>query len=96
MEKNSSPAVNSEEPIFMKSEAIIHCLFGDDMMHTRTSTKLKDEFLRKYSKDLNITGGCLKKTFVGMEVEQDNKTIELHLDHYVNEMLTEYKDYIEK
>ena len=36
------------------------------------------------------------KTFLGMEAEQDNKTIKLHLDHYVHEMLAEYKDYIEK
>ncbi len=31
-----------------------------------------------------------------MEVKQDNKTIKLHLDHYVQEMLTQYKDYIKK
>ncbi len=35
-----------------------------------------------------------------MGVEQDNKTIKLHVDihadHYVHEMLTEYKDYIKK
>jgi hypothetical protein len=30
---------------------IIHWLSVEDMMHTTTSTKLKDEFLRKYSKD---------------------------------------------
>ncbi len=36
------------------------------------------------------------KAFLRMEVEQDNKTIKLHLDHYVQEMLTEYKDYIKK
>ncbi len=36
------------------------------------------------------------KTFLGMEVAQDNKTIKPHLDHYVHEMLTEYKDYIKK
>ena len=99
MEKNGYPAVNSEKTIFMKREGehfIIHGLFVDDMMHTTTSTKLKDEFLRKYSKDFNITGGGLMKTFLGMEVEQDNKTIKLHLDHYVQETLAEYKDYIKK
>ncbi len=47
---------------------IIHGLFVEDMMHTRTSTTLKDEFLSKYSKDFNVTGGCLMKTFLGMEV----------------------------
>jgi hypothetical protein len=31
-----------------------------------------------------------------MEIEQDKKTIKLHLDHYVHEMLTEYKDYIKE
>ena len=76
---------------------IIHGLFVDDMMHTTTSTKLKDEFLRKYSKDFNIIGGGLVKGFLGREVEQDNKTtIKLHLDRNVHEMLTEYKDYIKK
>ncbi len=36
------------------------------------------------------------KTFLGMEVEQDNKTIKLHLDRYVQETLAECKDYIKK
>ena len=90
MEKNGYLAVNSEKTFFMKREGehfIINGLFVDDMMHTTTSTKLQDEFLRKYSKDFNITGGGLMKTFLGLEVEQDNKTIKLHLDHYVQEML---------
>ncbi len=47
-------------------------------------------------KDFNITGGGLRKMFLGMKVEQDNKTIKLHLDHHVHEMLTKYKDYIKK
>ncbi len=49
------PAVNSEKAIYMKREGdhfIFHGLFVDYMMHTTTSTKLKDNFLRKYSKDL--------------------------------------------
>ena len=72
MEKNGYPAVNSEKTVFMKRVAehfIIHGLFVDDIMHTTTITKLKGEFLRKYSKDLSITGGGLMKTFLGMEVE---------------------------
>ena len=36
------------------------------------------------------------KAFLGMQVEQGNKKIKLHLDHYVQEILTEYKDYIKK
>jgi hypothetical protein len=59
------------------------------MMHITTSTKPTDKFLREYSKDFDINGGSLIKTFLGMEVDQDNKTIKIHLNHYV---LTEYKD----
>ncbi len=38
------------------------------------------------------------KTFLGIdsELEQYNKTIKPHLDNYVHEMLTEYKDYTKK
>ncbi len=53
------------------------------MMHTAANTKLKDELMRRYSKDFKITGSDLMKTFFGMEIEQDAKTNKLHLDHYV-------------
>ena len=99
MEKNGYPAVNSEKTIFMKREGndfILHGLFVDDMMHTSTSASLKKEFMMKYSKDFNITGGGLMESFLGMQVEQKDNTIKLHLDHYVQEMLTEYKDYIKR
>ena len=36
------------------------------------------------------------KTFLGMEIEQSNRSIKLHLDHYIREMLNEYKVYIKK
>jgi hypothetical protein len=99
MEKNGYPAVNSEKTIFMRREGkdfILHGLFVDDMMHTSTNARLKEEFMKKYSKDFNITGGDLMKSFLGMQVEQGDNKIKLHLDHYVQEMLTEYKDYIKK
>ncbi len=60
MEKNGYPAVSSQKAIFMKWDGdnfIIHGLFVDDMMHIPTCDKLKQEFLAKYSKDFNITGG---------------------------------------
>jgi hypothetical protein len=41
---------------------ILHCLFVDDMMHTSTNARLKEEFMKKYPKDFNITGGDLIKT----------------------------------
>ncbi len=30
---------------------------------------------------------------LGIEIEQSNRSIKLHLDHYVSEMLNEYKAY---
>ena len=37
---------------------IIHCLFVDDMMHVPTCDAFKQEFMAKYTKDFQITGGC--------------------------------------
>ncbi len=36
------------------------------------------------------------ETFLGMEVEQPGRVIRLHLDSYIQEVLTEYKAYIKK
>jgi hypothetical protein len=74
---NGYLAVNKEKRIFKKtkgSEYIIHGLFVVDMMHNITlhissCDELKKEFMDKYSKDFEITGGGLMKTFLGMEVE---------------------------
>jgi hypothetical protein len=43
------------------------------MKHTSTSTKLRDEFMQKYSKsqDFKITGRGPMKTVLDMEIEQD-------------------------
>jgi hypothetical protein len=99
MEKNGYPAVNSEKTIFMKRDGddfIIHGLFVDDMMHIPTCERLKTEFLEKYTKDFDITGGGLMETFLGMQVEQSKKAISLHLDNYIRELLDEYKAYATK
>jgi hypothetical protein len=99
MEQHGYPAMNSEKAIFMKREGaefIIHGLFVDDMMHIPTCDKLRDEFLELYKKDFEITGGGLMETFLGMEVEQPGEVIRLHLDSYIQEVLTEYKAYIKK
>jgi hypothetical protein len=63
---------------------------------TTRLNKLKNKFMEKYSRGFNITGGGLMKTFLGMEIEQSNRSIKLHLDHYIREMLNEYKTYIKK
>jgi hypothetical protein len=57
---NGYLAVNSEKTIFKKtkgSEYIIHGLF-DDMMLISSCDELKKEFMDKYSKDFEITGGA--------------------------------------
>jgi hypothetical protein len=38
------------------------------MMHTSTSARLKEEFMKNYSKDVKITGGDLMNFFLGMQV----------------------------
>jgi hypothetical protein len=60
------------------------------------SLSLKQEFLDKYTKDFDITGGGLMETFLGMQVEQSRKRIWLHLDNYIQELLDEYKAYATK
>ncbi len=89
--------VNSEQIFFMKREGkhfIIHGLVGDDMMHIATNNKLKNKLMEKYSRDFNITGGGFMKSFLGMAIERSNRSIKLHFDHYVCEMLNEYKVHI--
>jgi hypothetical protein len=99
MERNEYHPVNSEKTIFMKrrgNDFIIHGLFVDDMMHVTTSDALRNEFMKKYTADFNVTGGGLMETFLGMEVVQTKHHIKLHLDHYVRDLLNEYKTYIQK
>ena len=94
MERNGYAAVNnSEKTIFMKhsgSEYIIHGLFVDDMMHIYSCDAIKDEFMQLYSKDFEITGGRQMKTFLGMQVEQTARSIKIHLDHYIKEVVEGY------
>ena len=96
---NGYSAVNSEKTIFKKTKGtdyILHGLFVDDMMHISSSDELKKEFMEKYSKDFQITGGGLMKTFLVMEVEESGKTIKLHLDCYIQQVLLDYNEYIKK
>ncbi len=36
------------------------------------------------------------KTFLGMQVEQTSRSIKIHLDHYIKEVLACYAEYIRK
>jgi hypothetical protein len=99
MERNRYPVVNSEKAIFLKrsgSEYIIHGLLVDDMMHIYSCDARKDEFMKLYSKDFDITGGNLMRTVLGMQVEQAARSIKIHLDHYIKNVVAKYAEYIRK
>ena len=74
----------------------MHGVFVDDMMHTSTSTKMLKDFFKLYAKDFSFHGGDLMTSFLGMEVQQEDGCIKLHLDTYVKEMLDEYKNHIKQ
>ncbi len=55
MEANGYLEVKSERTIFMKCKGkyfTIHGLFVDNMMHIAINNKLKNKFMKKYSRDL--------------------------------------------
>ena len=95
METNGYSAVNSEKAILMKctgDDYIIYGLFVDDRMHIYSCYAMKDEFLALYKKDFDITGGTKMETFLGMVVEQSGKSIKIHLDNYVKDVVAEYAE----
>ena len=63
-----------------------------------TNFAMSSVFLELYQRDFEITGGGPMETFLCMEVEQPGKVtrIRLHLNTYIQEVLTEYKAYIKK
>ncbi len=94
MEEHGYLPVNNEKTIFMKwegddSDFIIHRVFVDDFVTIPTSQKLKDEFEALYSADFDVTGGGIMTTFLGLEVEQSDDGIGLHLDTYIKELVEE-------
>ena len=99
MEDHGYEAVNSEKTIFMKrvnGQWIMHGLFVDDMIHAATCEDLKQQFIAEYKGDFEITCEDLMTSFLGMEVEQDQDSIRLHLDTYIKETLDEYKSVVKK
>jgi hypothetical protein len=97
VEENRYPAVNSENTIFMKrtgDDFILHGLFVDDIKSVPTKKALLDEFIAKYSKEFEITGGQLMTRYLGSSVDQDNHCISL--DQYITETIEEYQKFISK
>ncbi len=64
------------------------------MMHIYSCDAIKDELMQLYSKDFEITGGRQMKTvtFLGMQVGQTARSIKIHLDHYIKEVLAGYAE----
>jgi hypothetical protein len=94
MEENEYLPVNNEKTIFMKwegQEFILIGVFVDDFSAIPTTQKLKIEFETLYAKEFDMTGGTPMESFLGLEVEQGNDGISLHLDTYIQELIDEYR-----
>ncbi len=65
-------------------------------MHIYSCDAIKDEVMQLYSKDFEITGGRQMKTFLGMQVDQTARSIKIHLDHHIKEVVAEDAEYIRK
>ncbi len=85
MEHNEHSAVNSEKTIFMKrkgDEYIIHGLFVDDMRHMYSCYgKRTNSWPCTTEKDFDITRSSKMEIFLGMAVEQSDKSIKIHLEY---------------
>ena len=68
----------------------------DDMIHAATSDELRDQFIREYREDFNITLEDVMSTFLGMEIEHNKENLAIHLDAYIQETLAEYKAAVTK
>jgi hypothetical protein len=69
---------------------ILQGLFVDNRSTVTTSDHLKEEFMALYSADFDVTEGDLMQSFLGLEVEQLDGCIKLHLDTYIQELIPEY------
>ncbi len=97
MERKWYPAVNIEKNIFRTAYFMAYSsIYYGRIVIQADSKALRAEFMENYIANFNITGGCIMETFLGMEVQQTNSSIKLHLDHYIQEILTKYEEYIKK
>jgi hypothetical protein len=101
MEDHGCLAINSEMTIFMRREGEecitgMHGLFVDDMIHAVMNDNLRDQFIRAYKADFNITLEDVMASFIGIEIEHNKKDIAIHLDTYMRETLDEYKMAVSK
>jgi hypothetical protein len=74
----------------------MHCLYVDDMIHATTSEELRHQFISEYTRDFNITLEEMMSSFLGMEIEQGLKGINVHLDTYVQETIDDYRTHFKR
>ena len=75
---------------------INHGLFIDDIMTAPTKKALINEFIAKYSKDFEITGGRLMEKCIGLSVEPNASGIAVHLDQYIKEAIDQHESFVKK
>jgi hypothetical protein len=73
-------------------DSILHGIFVDDFASIPTSEKLKLEFEELHAADFDFTGGKVMDSLLGLEVEQSEDGIKLHLDTCVAELLEVYRE----
>ncbi len=62
-----------------EDDFILHGLFVDDMPTVPTSDHLKEEFMALYWADFDVSRGDLLQSYLGLDVEQLDGCIKLHL-----------------
>ena len=75
---------------------IMQGLYVDDMIHASTSEALKQQFIKEYTRDFEITLEETMTLFLGLKIEQGPQGIDLHLDTYIQEAIDEYGTYFKK
>ena len=82
MEDRCYLAVNSEKTIFMKRSGedwILHGHYVDNIIHASTSEALRQEFIRDYARDFEITLEENITSFLWIEIKQGPEGINIHL-----------------
>ncbi len=69
----------------------MHCSFVDDIIHASMTDELRDQFIREYQADFDISLEDVMSSFLGMEFKHNKQDLSINLDTYIQETLAEYK-----
>ena len=79
-----------------EGEVLFGCCHVDDLLFAPSSTRIKDEFIRRVKTHFNVTGGDKRvDIFCGMQFEYDSeeRSITMHQEDFERRMLTKYDAY---